>query len=119
MGASESISPDTDCASCRRNSMSKFRVISVKSYTMKGYTMALLLLVTTFMSVCSAQNMKLDIGETLRQQDLNKGTVEFQDPVALQWGIADTSTNVGKMFNFVIPSDAFRGTLHTIKVRKV
>ncbi|XP_062593828.1 dystroglycan 1-like [Saccostrea cucullata] len=108
----ESINPNADCANCRRrNFLSKFGMISAKSHTM-----SVLFLVTIFVSVCSAQNLKIDIGDTLRQQDLRKGTVEFQAPVALQWGIADTSSNVGKMFKFAIPDDAFRGTIHTMKV---
>lgn len=79
--------------------------------------MAVLFLMTVLvLCQCSAQNLKIDIGNTVQQHDLNKGTAEFQAPVALQWGIADTSTNVGKIFNFAIPSDAFRGTIQSIKV---
>lgn len=74
---------------------------------------------TVLLSQCSAQNLKIDIGDTVRQHDLNKGTAEFQAPVALQWGIADTSTNVGKIFKFAIPSDAFRGTIQSIKVSTI
>ncbi|KAK3102063.1 hypothetical protein FSP39_008481 [Pinctada imbricata] len=32
------------------------------------------------------------------------------------WGIADTSATVGKMFNYAIPSDAFKGTVLKYKV---
>ena len=38
------------------------------------------------------------------------------EPVALHWGIADTSAVVGKMFNYVIPSDAFKGNIISYKV---
>lgn len=82
--------------------------------------MAVLFLMTVLvLCQCSAQNLKIDIGDTVQQHDLNKGTAEFQAPVALQWGIADTSTNVGKIFNFAIPSDAFRGTIQSIKVSTI
>jgi hypothetical protein len=36
------------------------------------------------------------------------------EPVALHWGIADTSAVVGKMFNYVIPSDAFKGNIISV-----
>lgn len=82
--------------------------------------MAVLFLMTVLvLCQCSAQNLKIDIGDTVQQHDLNKGTAEFQAPVALQWGIADTSTNVGKIFNFAIPSDAFRGSIQSIKVSTI
>lgn len=81
--------------------------------------MAVLFLMTVLLSQCSAQNLKIDISDTVRQHDLNKETAEFQAPVALQWGIADTSTNVGKIFKFAIPSDAFRGTIQSIKVSTI
>lgn len=86
---------------------------------MWNHNMAVLFLMTVLLSQCSAQNLKIDIGDTVRQHDLNKGTAEFQAPVALQWGIADTSTNVGKIFKFAIPSDAFRGTIQSVKVSTI
>lgn len=91
----------------------------VKLNTMWNHNMAVLFLMTVLLSQCSAQNLKIDIGDTVRQHDLNKGTAEFQAPVALQWGIADTSTNVGKIFKFAIPSDAFRGTIQSVKVSTI
>lgn len=65
-------------------------------------------------SQCVAQDFKLDVENLVNSLDFKKpGKTE---PVALHWGIADTSAVVGKMFNYVIPSDAFKGDIISYKV---
>lgn len=71
-------------------------------------------IITTCVSSTVAQNLKLNVENIVNSLDILKpGRTE---PVALHWGIADTSAVVGKMFNYVIPSDAFKGNIISYKV---
>ena len=62
--------------------------------------------------------MKVDIGDIVNSLDVGTkgGTSQKVSPVMLMWGIADTSATVGKMFNYAIPDDAFKGTVLKYKV---
>ena len=74
-------------------------------------------IITTCVSSTVAQNLKLNVENIVNSLDILKpGRTE---PVALHWGIADTSAVVGKMFNYVIPSDAFKGNIISYKVVEV
>lgn len=71
-------------------------------------TMGLLtLLILTVLDTCSAQNMKVDVEDLINS--LDNGPKQI--PVALNWGIPDSSAVVGRVFNYAIPSDAFKGDI--------
>lgn len=40
-------------------------------------------------------------------------------PVELAWGISETQAQLGKLFNFSIPKDAFDGKILDIKVSRI
>lgn len=67
-------------------------------------------------SQCVAQDFKIDIENVVNSMDLQPKQTE---PVALHWGIADTSAVVGKLFNYVIPSDAFKGDILSYEITEV
>lgn len=76
-----------------------------------------LIVLLTSISSTTAQNFKLDVENLVHS--LETVNPPRTDPVALHWGIADTSAVVGKMFNYVIPSDAFKGDIISYKVMEV
>ncbi|OWF55736.1 Dystroglycan [Mizuhopecten yessoensis] len=68
--------------------------------------------ILAILGMCSGQNMKVDVDSLLNSLDEGSRKV----PVALNWGIADSSAIIGKMFNYAIPSDAFKGDIISYKV---
>lgn len=54
-------------------------------------------------------------GMKVMQVDPDRGEVlagsSGHQPVALMWGIADTTATVGRLFQYHIPSDAFKGSV--------
>ncbi|XP_060070674.1 dystroglycan 1-like [Ylistrum balloti] len=104
---------DVACESCgcqqkisrRRGSFTRTLSVSVK--------MELLVLVLiAVLGLCSGQNTKVDVDGLLNS--LDEGSRKI--PVALNWGIADSSAVIGKLFNYAIPSDAFKGDIVSYKV---
>ena len=80
-------------------------------------TLTLIVIGFLLVSQSLAQDFKLDVDNLVNSVENEKpGQTE---PVALHWGIADTSAVVGKMFNYVIPSDAFKGDIISYKVSKI
>lgn len=68
--------------------------------------------ILTVLGLCSGQNMKVDVDNLLNSLDEGPRKI----PVALNWGIADSSAVIGKLFNYAIPSDAFKGDIISYKV---
>ena len=87
-----------------------------RSYTRHIIVCAVILL--TILHTACGQNMKVDIGDIVNSLDVGTkgGKSQKGSPVMLMWGIADTSATVGKMFNYAIPDDAFKGTVLKYKV---
>ncbi|XP_064604716.1 dystroglycan 1-like [Liolophura sinensis] len=69
------------------------------------------LLALLFGIASSAQIVSNDIDSVHIDSPANK-----EDAVKVNWGVADTSAAVGKVFNFHIPQDAFQGNVHSYTV---
>ncbi|CAG2222596.1 DAG1 [Mytilus edulis] len=108
------------CDNCSSNldcTKSQKFVKRKQTYSIKMNSLTFLSLGFLLISQCVAQDFKLDVENLVNSLDFKKpGKTE---PVALHWGIADTSAVVGKMFNYVIPSDAFKGDIISYKIMEV
>lgn len=107
------------CRACSKSYSTKSdNYIGRKGWNMFSTNMnsfAFVVLGFLLISQCVAQDFKIDIENLVNSVDPVKP--KRTEPVALHWGIADTSAVVGKMFNYVIPSDAFKGDILSYEVR--
>lgn len=63
-----------------------------------------------FFLAANSQELKFKAIHEMRQQ------AAVSEPLTLLWGIADTTAYVGKLFSYVLPSDAFQGNIIHYKV---
>ena len=54
----------------------------------------------------------------LEDSDHNKEEIVAKQPVSVMWGIADTTATLGKLFQYTLPKEAFRGEVTRYKVGK-